>query len=111
MTTSTSTRDPDTSLARNALNIAHHYLGGRRGIIVLAAVVVVASLAFNWSWLVAIGVVPVLLTALPCLAMCALGLCMNRMGGRSCASGAAAPPTTSQRSEPTSQQEGRSTDA
>ncbi|RVH28084.1 hypothetical protein CN211_25985 [Sinorhizobium meliloti] len=37
------------------------------------------GLAFNWNWLVAAGVAPPLLSVLPCLAMCALGLCMNRM--------------------------------
>jgi hypothetical protein len=45
--------------------------------------VVAAGLALNWSWLVAIGVAPLLLTALPCVAMCALGLCMMPKGGKS----------------------------
>lgn len=87
-------RKPDTSLTRDLLDAARHYLGGRRGIIVLASVAVVAGLAFNWSWLVAAGIVPVLLTALPCVAMCALGLCMSRMGGRSCSTGTSALPTS-----------------
>ena len=33
---------------------------------------------------VAAGIAPLLLSALPCVAMCALGLCMRGMGGRSC---------------------------
>lgn len=94
MTESSPTRNPDTSLMRDFLNIARHYLGGRRGIIVLGVVAVVAGLAFNWSWLVAAGILPVLLTALPCVAMCALGLCMHRMGGRSCSTDTSAPPTS-----------------
>ncbi|WP_292115156.1 hypothetical protein [Mesorhizobium sp.] len=53
--------------------------GGRRGPIVAGAAVVVAGLTLNWSWLVAAGIAPVLLSVLPCVAMCALGLCMNRM--------------------------------
>src|SRR5919109_2865405 len=93
MTESSPTRNPDTSLARDLLDIARYYLGGWRGIIVLASVAVVAGLAFNWSWLVAAGIVPVLLTALPCVAMCALGLCMHRMGGRSCSTNTSATPT------------------
>jgi uncharacterized membrane protein YadS len=57
---------------------------GRRALIGLAAAIVVLGLALNWSWLVAAGIAPLLLSALPCAAMCALGLCMGRMGGRSC---------------------------
>lgn len=55
------------------------WLRGRRGLIVLGALVFTLGLAFNWNWLVAAGVAPPLLSVLPCLAMCALGLCMNRM--------------------------------
>ena len=51
--------------------------------IAAGVVIAVAGLAFNWSWLVAAGVAPVLLSLLPCAAMCAAGLCMNRMTGRS----------------------------
>ena len=39
----------------------------------------------NWSALVAAGVAPLIISALPCAVMCALGLCMSGMGGRSCA--------------------------
>lgn len=55
--------------------------------VVLAAVaigVIAAATAWQWSWLVAIGVAPLLLSVAPCAAMCGLGLCMHRMGGRSC---------------------------
>jgi|APThiThiocy_ev2_2_1041544.scaffolds.fasta_scaffold03788_7 hypothetical protein len=55
------------------------WLQGRHGLILLAILGLTLGVAFNWSWLVAIGVAPLLLSALPCLAMCALGLCMNRM--------------------------------
>jgi hypothetical protein len=47
------------------------------GLIAIAA-------AWQWSWLVAIGAAPLLLSVAPCAAMCGLGLCMHRMGGRSC---------------------------
>jgi len=56
---------------------------GRRGLIVLGVLVIAAGLALNWSWLVAIGAAPLLLTALPCVAMCALGLCMMPKDGKS----------------------------
>lgn len=94
MTESNPTRNPDTSLARDLLDIARYHLRGWRGIIVLASVAIVAGLAFNWSWLVAAGILPVLLTALPCVAMCALGLCMHRIGGRSCSTDTSATPTS-----------------
>ncbi len=46
---------------------------------------IAAAAAWQWSWLVAAGVAPLLLSAAPCAAMCGLGLCMHRMGGRTCA--------------------------
>jgi hypothetical protein len=53
----------------------------------IAVLAAVAGAAFNWSWLVAAGLVPVLLAVVPCLAMCALSLCarhgtQERTGGR-----------------------------
>lgn len=59
------------------------WLQGRRGLILLAILALTLGAAFNWSWLVAIGAAPLLLSVLPCLAMCALGLCMNRMSNSS----------------------------
>jgi hypothetical protein len=51
--------------------------GGRRTWIALAAILLVGGAALSWSWLVAAGIAPLLLTLAPCAAMCALGLCMN----------------------------------
>ena len=42
------------------------------------------GLALKWDWLTAIGAAPILLSLLPCVAMCALGLCMRGGSGRSC---------------------------
>lgn len=47
--------------------------------------VIAAAAAWQWSWLVALGIAPLLLSGAPCAAMCGLGLCMHRMGGRACA--------------------------
>lgn len=61
---------------------------GRRPRLVLGGAVlglIATAAAWQWSWLVALGVAPLLLSAAPCAAMCGLGLCMHRMGGRSCA--------------------------
>jgi hypothetical protein len=57
-----------------------------RTVLVAAALAMVTiGLAMNWSALVAAGIAPLLISALPCAVMCALGLCMSRMGRSSCA--------------------------
>ncbi len=78
-----------TSVARvqGMVNAIWPYIGGRRGLIVLAIGIAAAGMAMNWGWLAAVGIAPILLVVLPCAAMCALGLCMNKAGGKSCASG------------------------
>jgi hypothetical protein len=48
----------------------------------VAFALLAAGFAWQWSWLVAIGVAPLLISTAPCLAMCALGLCMHRIGNR-----------------------------
>jgi hypothetical protein len=42
------------------------------------------ALAFGWQWLTAIGIASALVSVLPCVAMCALGLCMNKGAKGSC---------------------------
>lgn len=91
MNTSIETTKPaETSLARDWINLGRYYvgrhLGGRRGLIIATLAAVGIGLALNWSWLVAIGVAPLLISLAPCAVMCALGLCMSRMGGQSCSS-------------------------
>ncbi len=86
------TEPAESSLARDLFDAArYYYLGGRRGLIVLAALVLVAGLALNWDWLVAAGIAPLLVAVLLCAAMCALGLCMNKAGGKSCSTGGGSP--------------------
>lgn len=82
----TTTRQPNAepgSLGRDLLHTLRYYLGGRRGLLILAAVAVAGGLAFNWSWLAAVGAAPLILALAPCAVMCTLGLCMNRMTGGS----------------------------
>jgi hypothetical protein len=78
--------DPSPRPATTALlgDTVRYYLGGRRGLIALGALALVLGVVFNWSWLVAAGIAPFLLSALPCAAMCALGLCASRAMNRSC---------------------------
>ncbi|MEX2241213.1 MAG: hypothetical protein WD775_11040 [Burkholderiales bacterium] len=66
------------------LGLLRHYLGGRRGLIVLSLAGAGIGLYLGWGWLAAVGIAPVLLALAPCAAMCALGLCMNRGGSKSC---------------------------
>jgi len=49
------------------------------------------AMVLGWDWLVAAGVASIIVAVAPCLVMCALGLCMNRMG-KSGQSTAATPP-------------------
>lgn len=74
----------DMSLAESAVGLLRHYLGGRRGLILLTVTALGTGLFLNWGWLVAAGIAPLLLALAPCAAMCALGLCMNKMSGKSC---------------------------
>jgi hypothetical protein len=68
---------------------ARRHLVGRKGLFILAGLVAAAGLAFGWGWLETVGIASVLLAALPCIVMCALGLCMHGMGGgRSCSTSA-----------------------
>lgn len=48
----------------------------------LAAAAVAAGLYFGWGSLAALGLTGVIVSLLPCLLMCAAGLCMSRMGGK-----------------------------
>ena len=68
-------------LARDWLHAARFYLGRRNALLMLAAIAIVAGLAFNWNWLVATGVAPILIALLPCAVMCGLGLCFHKLFG------------------------------
>lgn|SRR5262249_26646783 len=96
MTTSDTTKTASPSLVRDLLEAARRYVGGGRALLILAIGALIGGVALNWNWLVAAGIAPLLLTALPCLVMCGLGLCMNKLIGGSCASEA----TQTKTSEP-----------
>ncbi len=78
----------DTPLTQDLVSAAQDSLGGRRGWILLAIGALGVGAVLSWSWLVAIGIAPLLLAIAPCAAMCALGLCMNRAMGKSCSKSA-----------------------
>lgn len=76
MTAPQSTTTAESSLWREARDIARYHLGNRWVLAALGAVVLVAGVGLNWGWLVAAGLAPIILSTLPCLIMCGLGLCM-----------------------------------
>lgn len=82
----TETDSPQTTFTQDLYAFLRHRLGARRGLFLAGGVVIVAAFAFNWSALVAAGVAPILVGVLPCVVMCGLGLCMHKLGGKSCAS-------------------------
>ena len=86
MSTSQS-RGTSVSRAQGAVNAIWPYVSARRGLIVLAIGIGGAGMAMNWGWLVAVGAAPILPALLPCAAMCALGMCLKKGGGKSCSSG------------------------
>jgi hypothetical protein len=67
-----------TTLGRDVLNAGRYYLGNRWALLALASLpVIIIGLSFGgWGWLVAIGAAPIILSTLPCLIMCGLGVCM-----------------------------------
>src|SRR5215471_5799662 len=84
----------ETTLTNSAASITPaivRRLGSKRVLLrVLALAPIGAGLAWQWSWLAAIGVAPLLVSAAPCVAMCAFGLCMHRMcnhGGSTASNG------------------------
>ena len=76
------TRTEEMSFARILIGLARHYLGGRRGLLIFGGITLAAGLMLNWSWAVAIGLAPILIALAPCAIMCALGVCMHKMGNK-----------------------------
>jgi hypothetical protein len=98
MTAPQSTTTTEPSLGRDVLNAARYYLGNRWVLLALGSVAVIAGLSFGgWGLLVAAGLAPVILSMLPCLVMCGLGVCVMCRSGKtqSTASLDAADSTTS----------------
>jgi len=81
MTNAPLTDRSDRPLIRDILDAARYYLGGRRTLFVLAAILILGGVALNWGWLVAAGLAPIIIAVLPCAVMCAFGLCMHKMAG------------------------------
>jgi hypothetical protein len=96
----THTRADGESRLRDLSGAIRTSLTRRRALWILGFGAVATGLALSWGWLAAIGIAPILVAVLPCAAMCALGLCMNKMGGRSCSQEKASQPGAPDISEP-----------
>jgi hypothetical protein len=70
-----SVANANTSLGREWLSLARYYLSNRWALLALGSAVLIGGAALNWSWLVAVGLAPILLALAPCAIMCAVGLC------------------------------------
>jgi hypothetical protein len=83
MAASQSTKSLNASAGRFSGTAARRYITNKWFLLAAAGVAFVAIAAMSWSWLVAAGIASVVLSVLPCLVMCGLGLCMHRfIGGK-----------------------------
>lgn len=61
---------------------ARYYLTNRWVLGALGGFAIALGLSFGgWGWLVAAGLAPIILSTLPCLVMCGLGVCMMCRSG------------------------------
>ena len=67
-------------------NMLRARIGDRRVLAVAGLVLAGTGLALGWNWLTAVGIAPLIVSAAPCLVMCALGLCMMGRGQQACSS-------------------------
>jgi hypothetical protein len=89
MTTSQSSTTDERSPGRDVLSAARFYLVNRWTLLALGSGLAVGLGLYlgGWGWLVAIGAAPIILSTLPCLIMCGLGVCfMCRPGNKESAS-------------------------
>jgi hypothetical protein len=83
MATSQSIKSLNAIVGSFSRTAVRRHLTNKWFLLAAAGVALVAMAAMNWSWLVAAGVASIILSVLPCLVMCGLGLCMHKfVGGR-----------------------------
>src|SRR5712671_346566 len=92
-----------TNQPTDSTGLLRAWIGDRRLLAVAGLVVIGTGLVLSWGWLATVGAAPLIVSAAPCLVMCALGLCMMGRSHQACSSqpahGADEPPT---RTEPPS---------
>ena len=70
----------------DSTGLLRSWIGDRRLLVVAGLAVIGTGLALGWGWLAAVGVAPLIVSAAPCLVMCALGVCMMGRGQQACSS-------------------------
>ena len=87
---------PTDRLTENRAGILRSWIADRRVLAVVGLAVVGTGLALGWNWLTAVGIAPAIVSAAPCLIMCALGLCVIGRNHQACSNrpspGAGEPP-------------------
>jgi hypothetical protein len=68
----------------DSTGLLRSWIADRRLLAVARLAIIGAGLALGWGWLAAVGVAPVIVSAAPCLVMCALGLCMMGRSHQAC---------------------------
>ena len=86
MQTSETVKAPSAGGVQPLADRIPRWLAGWRGPAILGTLLVAGGLYAGWGWLVAAGLAPLILSAAPCLVMCAAGLCAMSRGNSSCAS-------------------------
>src|SRR6266446_6146843 len=85
------------SRTHNRVSSLRSWIGDRRVLAVAGLAIAGAGLSLHWDWLTAIGIAPLIVSAAPCLIMCALGVCMMGRNHQACSSrpapGVDEPPT------------------
>jgi hypothetical protein len=76
-------------------DVVRSWTRDRRVLAAAGLAVAGSGLMLGWDWLTAIGVAPLIVSAAPCLLMCALGLCMMGRGHQANPGSPVAPPGVS----------------
>src|SRR6266852_2723372 len=90
-------KPPSGDPTHNRAGSLRYWIGDRRVLAVSGLSVAGTGVSLGWSWLTAVGIAPLNVSAAPCLIMCALGVCMMGRNQQACSSRPAArvdePPT------------------
>ena len=83
------------STATSPPDVVRSWMRDRRIVAAAGLAVAGSGLMLGWDWLTAVGVAPLIVSAAPCLLMCALGLCMMGRGHQENSGSPVAPPGVS----------------
>jgi hypothetical protein len=79
-------KPPSGSPTHDRTGVFRSWIGDCRVLAVAGLAVSATGLALGWDRLTAVGIAPLIVSAVPCLIMCALGLCIMGSNHQSCSS-------------------------